>query len=344
MFDTNILITIEGAYHKDHRHKTLKDSGVLELAKLINRNAKYGVFISPAAAYQELPPSRRSAVEAAFEIFLKDYLPGFRDDPNSAKVSLGGGSVDYESFRDLSLDRQKVISCSYASLLAMNAVNLIDGLDGIEKFVLYFDYCAEILDLVSLKELTIARYMFAPETGITEELRRRKVAATKNFLKLKKGGRKGLTPPEVIKRIALNGANDLKLISAADIVNNSRERFSFGEIEHDVWIATGDDKLYEFCCACPGFIGAEIGGPLARFVDAHENITGTNYWRDSMEIQARRLQERYSKVFIQKKMDSIVNAALKIEAMLDNDEATEYLKLRSWRLPRVPPADDHDRP
>lgn len=331
MFDTNILITIESAYRTAQRHKELKDAGVLELTRLIEKTSKYGVFISPAAAYQELPPSRRGDVEAALNRFVKDYLPTFRDDPNSVKVPFAGGSADPESFSALSLERQKTISCCYASLLAMNVIYRLDALTGLEKFVLYIDYCAEVLDLVSLKELTVARYVFAPENGITEDLRKRKVAATKNFIKLKKGGGKGLTPSEILERIALNGANDLKLISAADIVNNSREQFTFGLIKHDVWIATSDEKLYEFCCACPGFMGREGGGPLARFVDPHDDIAGTRYWRDTMKTQQRRLEERYFTVDREREMDSIVQAALDMEAKLLGGKADEYFSQRKWR-------------
>ncbi len=335
MVDTNILITIESAYETTQRHKELRDSGVLELTRLIEKTSKYGVFISPAAAYQELPPARRRAVEAAFERFLKDYLPKFRDDHNSIKVPFSGGGPDPEPFSALLLERQKTIACSYASLLAMNVIHRLDRLDGLEKFVLYIDYCAEVLDLISLKELTIARYVFAPEKGMTEDLRKRKVAATNNFAKLKKGGNKGLTAAQVLQRIALNGANDLKLISAADIVNNSREQFRLGIIEHDVWIATSDDKLYEFCCACPGFIGWQAGGPLARFVDTHHDIAGTRYWRDSIEIQQRRLEERYFTVDREREMDSIVRSAFDIEADLLNGKADDYFRLRSWRSARV---------
>ncbi|MDJ1637436.1 hypothetical protein [Rhizobium rhizogenes] len=335
MFDTNILIAIESAYKTGQRHQELKNAGVLELARLIEKTSRYGVFISPAAAYQELPPARRGDVEAAFDRFLADYLPNFREDPNSMKVPYAGGKMDPEHFSALSLERQKAISCSYASLLAINVIHRLEALNGLEKFALYIDYCAEVLDLISLKELTIARYVFAPENGLTEQLRTRKVAITNNFVKLKKGGGKGLTPDKVLERIALNGANDLKLIAAADIVNNSREQFNFGIIEHDVWIATSDDKLYEFCCACPGYMRRERGGPLARYVETHTDIKGTRYWRDSIEIQQRRLEERYFAVDREREMDSIVQSAFDIEADLLNGKADDYFRLRSWRSPRV---------
>lgn len=331
MFDTNILITIERAYKTTQRHKELKDAGVLELARLIEKTSRYGVFISPAAAYQELPPARRGDVEAAFEAFIKNYLPKFRGDPNAARIPFAGGRADPEPFSALSPERQIVISCSYASLLAMNVIYGLKELNELDKFVLYIDYCAEVLDLISLKELTIARYVFASEKGITEEVRKRKVAATNNFVKIKKGGDKGLTRAQVLERIALNGANDLKLISAADIVNNSREEFSAGTVVHDVWIATSDSKLYEFCRACPGFIGWDTGGPLARIVHTHNDIVGTPYWRDTMDMLQQRLAERSFTVDRGREMGALVKAAFDIEADLLNGKADEYFRLRSWR-------------
>lgn len=213
----------------------------------------------------------------------------------------------------------------------MNVIHRLDALDGLEKFVLYIDYRAEVLDLISLKELTIARYVLAPEKGMTDELRKQKVAITNNFAKLKKGGGKGLMHAQVLERIALNGANDLKLIAAADIVNNTRELFVFGLVKHDVWIATSDDKLYEFCCACPGIIGPDAGGPLARYVETHEKIVGTRYWRDSIEIQQRRLEERYLSVNREREMDAVVQFALDIEVSLLNGKAAGYFRARAWR-------------
>ncbi|MDK4729472.1 hypothetical protein [Rhizobium phaseoli] len=331
MVDTNILLTIEIAYNGSQRHKDLKDAGIVDLARLIETTSKYGVFISPAAAYQELPPGRRAPVEAAFERFCRNYLPKFRDDPNSVKVPFAGESFEPEAFSALSPERQTTIACSYASLLALNIIYRLEALDGFEKFTLYIDYCEEVLNLISLKELSIARYVFAPEKGMTDVVRTRKSATVNNFTKLKKGGAKGLTRVQELHRIALNGANDLKLISAADIVNNSREQFMFGVIEHDVWIATRDEKLYEFCRACPGFVGWGAGGPLARFVDTHADIKGTRYWKDTIDLQQQRLEARYATVDRAKEMDDIVAAAFNIEADLLDDRAIGYFSKRSWR-------------
>lgn len=62
------------------------------------------------------------------------------------KVPYAGGKMDPEHFSALSLERQKAISCSYASLLAMNVIHRLEALNGLEKFALYIDYCAEVLD------------------------------------------------------------------------------------------------------------------------------------------------------------------------------------------------------
>lgn len=326
IIDTNIMLYIEDAYHSGERHKKLKDWGVLHLAKMVRKNGKYGVFLSPGAAFLELPPSRRKNVETAFDRFLQNYLPNFSYDPNSKRTPYETGSQKPEAFTDLSPDQQKLVSCSYASLLALNIIGGLEDLNEIEKFTLYLDYCAEVLDLVSLKELTIARYAFASERGITESVRRKIVATRSNFLKIKRGAKKGLSASEVKKRIAMNGANDLRIISMSDILNNSHEVFDI-----DAWIATNDDKLFEFCCACPGFFGPERGGPLARHVETHSDINGTIYWRESIDLQKRRLAERLSKVFIQRSVDSIVMCALELEAHLENNTAMDYLRSRAWR-------------
>jgi hypothetical protein len=129
----------------------------------------------------------------------------------------------------------------------------------------------------------------------------------------------------------MNGANDLVILAMCDIANNSRESFEFGEVESDTWIATNDEKLFEFCCACPGFCGPERGGPLARHIEMHFDINGTRYWRETIDLQKRMLAERLSKVFIQRSMDHIVVCALDLETHLENNTAMDYLRLRAWR-------------
>lgn len=331
VIDTNIMIAIESAYRTGYRHKALKSAGVLEFVKAIGSSRTAGVFLSPGPAYQELPPFRRKSVEAAFERFIKDYLPRFSDDPNSIKVPFPDGKAVPEQFKDISLERQMVIACSYASLLAMNTIDACEDLTADEKFALYIDYCVDVLDLVSLKELSIARYAFAPHDGITDDARKRVSAIRSNFLKLKKGAGKGLQEHERIKRIALNGANDLKLISSADMIDNSREVFSFGTVNMDVWIATSDEKLFEFCSACPGFLVSSSGGPLARYVDTHADITRTRYWRDSFSLQERVLNARIAKVFGELDISSIVASALQMEVKLEENQAKEFMKERRWR-------------
>lgn len=332
VIDTNIMISIESAYRTSYRHKALKDAGLLDFVKTIGSSRKAGVFLSPGPAYQELPPFRRKSVEAAFERFTKDYLPKFSDDPNSTKVPFPDGEAVHEQFKDISFERQMVIAISYGSLLAMNTIETCADLTADEKFELYIDYCADVLDIVSLKELSIARYAFAPQDGITDDARKRVSAIRSNFLKLKKGAGKGLHEHERIKRIALNGANDLKLISSADMIDNSREIFSFGTVNMDVWIATSDEKLFEFCSACPGFLVSSSGGPLARYVDTHADITRTRYWRDSLNLQERVLNARIEKVFGELDISSIVASALEMEVKLEESQAKDFLKGRRWRV------------
>lgn len=332
IIDTNIMITIERAYNTGARHKSLKDAGVLAFVKKIGSGKNAGVFLSPGPAYQELPPSRRKNVEAAFESFVKDYLPKFSNDPNSTRVSFSSEQETPEQFKDISFERQIVIACPYASLLVMNIIDACEDLTSDKKFELYIDYCADVLNLISLKELTIARYAFAPHDGIPDDVRRRVSAIRNNFLKLKKSAARKLQDHERIKRIALNGSNDLKLLSSADMIDNSREVFSFGPIDMDVWIATSDEKLFEFCSACPGFFAPGKDGPLARYVDPHDDIKGTNYWRDSLGLQVRVLSNRIEKVFGEEvDMSSIVTAALQMEAKLEEGLAEAFVKRRGWR-------------
>lgn len=331
IFDTNVMIEIEGAYRTKEPHTKLKAAGIVQFVKMIAKYSKYGIFISPAAAYQELPPARRGPVEAAFSKMLKYYLPHFRYDPNATHTPFTGESAVPEVFSELPREMQELKSCPYTSLLAINTIHRLENLTPIEKFTHYIDYCSEVLNIISLKEMAIARYIFSPDVGITDPLRMRKNAITNNFVKIKKDSGNKLPASELIKRISLNGANDLIIISAADIVNNTRKQNNYSPSEHDVWIATSDEKLYEFCRACPSFLLEDGSGALARFIDVHHDITGTRYWKASAEILTGRLEDRRSKSNFNGDMSVIVQAALQTETLLLEGDAEEFFGTRSWR-------------
>jgi hypothetical protein len=325
------MIEIENAYRTKEPHNRLKNAGIVQFVKFVAKYSKYGVFFSPAAAYQELPPARRAPIEAAFSKMLKYYLPRFRYDPNATHTPFTGESAAPEAFSELPREMQELKSCPYASLLAINIIHRLENLTATEKFTNYIDYCSEVMNLISLKEMAIARYIFSPDVGITDSLRKRKNSIKNNFVKIKKDVSKELSSNEIIKRVALNGANDLIIISVADIVNNTRKHYDYSSAEHDVWIATSDEKLYEFCRACPSFLLEGSSGAMARFLDVHHDITGTRYWKESAEILAGRLEERRSKIDFNGDMRSIVQAALQTETLLLEGDAEKFFETRSWR-------------
>lgn len=219
-----------------------------------------------------------------------------------------------------------MISIPYASLLAANCIDLLPELSSFEKFSLYFKYCADVLDVVSLKELAIARYAFAPEVGITTEVRDRRNSVRNNFFKLKKAARKNLSESETLIRISMNGAMDLKIIIAADIVNDKEEQFPLGLTKMDVWIATSDSKLYEFCQSCPGFILPGGNGPMARLFETHFDISKTDYWRETLDFQKTQLEERLPRSLDKKpSLDKIIKAAFELEARISEGSSSRFL-------------------
>ena len=326
LLDTNIIIDIERAYETRGRHKFLKDAGVIQLANLVKATKRSSIFLSPGAAYQEIPPGRIHCVERAFNQFVADYLPFFQDDPNSLPANASSAYDGIPNFSDLTLQQKQVISIPYASLLAANCIDRLPELSSFEKFSLYFKYCADVLDVVSLKELAIARYAFAPEVGITTEVRDRRNSVRNNFFKLKKAARKNLSESETLIRISMNGAMDLKIIIAADIVNDKEEQFPLGLTKMDVWIATSDSKLYEFCQSCPGFILPGGNGPMARLFETHFDISKTDYWRETLDFQKTQLEKRLPRSLDKKpSLDKIIKAAFELEARISEGSSSRFL-------------------
>lgn len=325
LLDTNILIDIESAYSTRSRHRLLKKAGVVQLADLVKATRNSGIFLSPGAAYQEIPPNRLSSVERAFNQFVKDYFPFLHKNPNSSPVYTTDEYDGVPAFSDLTRQQQQVISIPYASLLAANIIDRLPGLNSFEKFSLYFRYCADVLDMVSLKELVIARYALAPEVGITAEVRNLRNTVRNNFFKLKKAARKNLNEGETFVRISMNGAMDLKIIIVADIVNHTEEQFPFGLAKKDVWIATSDSKLFEFCQSCPGFILPSGSGAMARMVQTHFDIPKTDYWQKTLNFQETQLKRRLPRSLDTKQnSDKIIQAAFEMESKIKQGSSTQF--------------------
>ena len=106
LLDTNIIIDIERAYETRGRHKFLKDAGVIQLVNLVKATKRSSIFLSPGAAYQEIPPGRIHCVERAFNQFVADYLPFFQDDPNSLPANASSAYDGIPNFSDLTLQKK----------------------------------------------------------------------------------------------------------------------------------------------------------------------------------------------------------------------------------------------
>lgn len=322
ILDTNILIDIEDAYQSGIRHKKLKEAGVIDFVKIIKNRKSKNVFLAPASAYQEVPANRKKSIEKAFNLFVKDYLPSFSDDPNATKVEISEENNSDYFFEDIDPIYQSLMACSYASLIAIHIIDEFKELTELEKFQSYLKFVSDCLDLVSLKELNIARYVFAPEKGITENLRCRIVDTRKNFSKIKKN--KELNGPQKIMKMALNGAMDLRIINAADIVDSTSEVSNFTEITMDVWIATSDEKLFNFCRSCPGIIKSKSGGALARLMETHQDIKGTNYWEETTSIIQENSFKRLDRIEKTPDMDRIVGIACDLDKKLKSNSIKNY--------------------
>lgn len=239
VLDTNVLIAMERVVKGGNKNALLKQHGVHNLIELLKRCPPKSVCLSPGRAFAEMPPALAENAKGHFEDFCAKHLPSFCDTPNSIRTIFSGKHTDY-GYLDLDPDSQALLAIPYAALLYLNIVDKKFLGSPIQKFEEFLRRLSVDLDMLSAKEIEIAKYCLAePPATSVETIRIRKLLR-RNFLKTKDD--KAIHTFADAKAVAFNGACDLTLINTANIVQTD----GLDGVPQDCWIATRDKKLYEF--------------------------------------------------------------------------------------------------
>lgn len=283
ILDANILIAMERVVKKGNKWPLLKEHGLHNLVKLLKRCPPQSVCISPGISLEEMPPAIAEVSRVYYEEFCSIYLPGFIDIPNCVYQSYSGKDRDY-GFQDLAKEARAILALPFVSLLLLIIIDL-KNISPVNKFIEYLDSLESTLDILSAKEIEIAKYCFAVPAENSKSLINIRRTLRKNFLKTEK--EKLSKNFEEVMKVAFNGACDLHLINSANVIDQN----GIDGVKQDCWIATQDKKLVEFSKI---FNYINIDGEAGKFAASSifEEHTQDEYWIEVNERHRSLLKER----------------------------------------------------
>ncbi|CUJ41211.1 hypothetical protein [Achromobacter sp. 2789STDY5608621] len=287
VLDTNILIKMERVVRSGNKVSAIKPAGLHNLLTLLERCPSQSIYLSPAFAFGEMPPALAENCRQAFDVFLARHLPNFVDSPDAIPATYSGKSKDY-GFFDLEMNAQMVLAVPFCSLVYLQVVDRMSRLKPIEKFERYLDMAEEELDVLSAKEVEIARYCFANPRNDSRELIDLRRVFRRNFVQTKEEALP--RSPEQLLAVAFNGASDLNLLNSANVLDNQ----ALDGIIQDCWITTTDKKLERFSQISHSINFDNEAGKIAasEILAAHADDP---YWEASSRIFHLRCARRAPK-------------------------------------------------
>jgi len=239
ILDTNILIQMEHVVKNGNRRSLLRMHGLQNLIEFISRCPAQSICLSPGQSLYEMPPPLAERAREAFDAFCDVHLPGFVDAPNGIRTKFDGPEARYGYF-NLPYDIQAIFGVTFTSLLLLQIIDRSSIKAPIDKFKEYLRRVVEEIDLLSEKEIEIAKYCYAVPPSNCRDLINFRKGIRANFLQ-KKDGKLPVSAEEAFA-VAFNGARDLYLLNAANVSDSN----GLDGVPQDCWIATQDKKLAAF--------------------------------------------------------------------------------------------------
>ncbi len=234
---------------------------------------------------------------------MAKFLPTFIDTPNAINIKYQGKQFDCRFF-DLEEVAKEILAIPFIFLLYLGMIDKFYAGKPIEKFKEYIRLVIAELDVLSTTEMEIAKYCFAnPPSSALKTINKRKVIRS-NFLKTKNN--KLPVDSAEANAIAFNGACDSNLLNTANI----QEKKVLNDNLQDIWIATRDKKLYEFCCI---FHHINLDGHAGKYSASIslQDQKDDEYWIEAQQIQSKILQERKAYTLLPRLDESMIIKAKK---------------------------------
>jgi len=308
--DTNLLIQVDKALDtaRPATDTTLADLGLLEWVTFLRECDKRDLHyaFTPFFAYAEMPAKFAQLRAVRLQRFAEKFGLLWADDEITLSDVSDLGRDDM-SFEGLSEHHQMLLAISFSSLLLMLTVQRDgDEFSSVGKYRRFLREYKTHIGTVSVRELAIARYVFAtPEDcpGLLNELRAK---VKRNFASAPRKNRAPKDHAEMCAT-ALNGALDLMLFHALNIADTN----GLEGRKLDCWLHSSDQKLKAFNELCFNLdLGTGQAG-LFTAVSSHED--SSDYWRqtgDNLEKLAQAGAKRVIQSMARKAQGLDENAAI----------------------------------
>jgi len=279
---------------------TLADAEKVGLLPLVQILQSAPVALS-AIGINEMPDSRVSDANLAYERFCAAFWPGHKDDIDATHRAYDKTSTERTvQFCELGDGARCTYGMAYVALLLMQNINRsFPALGPSEKFAAYLHGIIGMLDIVSSFELEIAKYAFWSLSDneinrLPERVRVRRKDIKENFTKLQGSVRK-------CKHFAFNGAMDLHWLSGANLSEDLGATLKIGSFEFalDNWVGTNDIKLYRISRDIHS-VPSEGSRTKALAFSREPELRASQYWRSvdrtAADVLMHRRQAGYGKV------------------------------------------------
>lgn len=271
VLDSNILIRMERVVKTGNKWSSVKEQGLDNLVKLLQKCNPHSICLSPGFALKEMPPQMAKISMELFDAFCSVHLPNFIDTPNSTRKVHTGVSSDY-GFSDLTTEAQMAFVVPYLNFLYLNYIEYCCSGTPIEKFKAYVDLLEEKIDLLSATEIEVAKYCFFNTTNVQDKnIKDFCRDIRKNSIKYKD---KRATTAKEIQKIAFNAASDIHLLHVA----NAMDGKFLDNVKQDCWVVTTDKKLASFCDL---FHQVSVAGVLQPYAMSTipDAMLNSEYWQ-----------------------------------------------------------------
>ena len=270
---------INAAQEVDLRKREIAIKCLNPLASFLRQCSERGLQyrVSPFFGLNEMRRAEAGPGVPALNEFSRIFGLHWTDADNSTcgdPTSLG---LVGRRFLDLPLDVQQFIAISYASMTLMLTVARDVQSEPIAKFRKFIRLYRRLVDVVSIREITIARFVFAPPPSLDSRLRTIWEPILLNFTGREKAHRKGPSRFDHIDRISVNGSFDLGILNAAIFADHH----GLDGKRQDSWLITADSKLTALNEAVHH---TDLGTGLVGLAVATEDYSDEgNYWLKTNE-------------------------------------------------------------
>lgn len=241
ILDTNVLIDMEKIVRGGNHAHLLKEHRISELVNLLNSSAPASVNITPGIAFYEIPQSRIAEVEWFYQQFCAKHLPNWGDTPDCQPIEESYSEPEPVTIHNLTSKHRDMVAVTYCLMLKIIMLYKSRHLNAREKFDAFFDYACNQLNMLSFKEIEVAKYCFFDQLEPNESKPEFFKSIRDNFIA--KGGKNPQTF-ESAARIALNSAFDLILLESPALM--LRAKTQLAGYNQDYWLVSYDGKLKSF--------------------------------------------------------------------------------------------------